>query len=160
MPKLEGFYQWADEHNRLQDIREYDDLTTEFNIIKARVLANHRLRNADDLALKNNIILHYRRINDSGCNRLNNRIEHRRTRGQSFFDIIQRINEIKSENERNSDLEKCQDIWNELMLISGRVDEKISIEKYTLWLFFAGLIIGLISGIIETKLKYGITNLN
>jgi len=148
----EDFVFWSDIHNDLQNIKKYDDLTKEFEIIRARVIESNILSKEDEIKLKDNVIRHWKRIINDGCRVLKRRIEQRATRGQPFLDIKIRIREIESQSEKTLRVEDYQEIWHELELIHEKIEERINIEKFHIVLFMAGIVIGFILGIVTALL--------
>ena len=153
MSNLDAFYLWSDEHNYLQNIKEYDDITKEFEDIKAKVIQTKNLAKNDEIKLEENVTIHWKRIISDACSELTKKVESRKIRVQLFSDLKSKIGKLWGKSEKkNLGLEDFHRIWSELKGCGDDMDERIIVEKHQLWLFFGGLGIGFILGILASIL--------
>ena len=151
MANLEAFYLWSNEHNYLQNIKKYNDITNDFEYTKAKVIQTQNLTKNDGIKLEENVARHWKRIIRDACSGLTKKIISRKIRIQLFSDLKLKIEKLLGEIEKkNLGLEDFHRIWSELQYCGDDMEERITVEKNQLWLFFGGLAIGFILGILAS----------
>ena len=136
----------------VKKIAEYDDLNLEFNRIIAKT-EKTEISEDDTSKLYEIIKINWRRGISGKCQELKDKIEKRKSKGESFSKILSKIDKLINQSEKESDMAEYFDILSELRELNRDVDDKISIEKYQKDRFWKGLVIGVVaSGVLSLVL--------
>lgn len=129
----------------VKKIAEYDDLNLEFNRIIAKT-EKTEVSEEDTSKLYEIIKINWRRGISGKCQELKDKIEKRKSKGESFSKILSKIDKLRNQSEKESDTAEYFGILSELRELNRDVDDKISIEKHQKDRFWKGLIIGVVAG--------------
>jgi tetrahydromethanopterin S-methyltransferase subunit G len=163
----ERLTEWENLFERVQDIKEVDEIKKEFRKLKGSILNKHEITPEDDKKILNIIRTQWNWIiRDTADSALKN-IDERKTKGQTYSKIIKEINDLKMKGQKEyDDLIEYEDIYAELDELSNEVKENISNEEYAHkqnWKFTViniaiGAVIGFIISILTALLlkQYGI----
>lgn len=145
---LSLFLMWHQLFEEAQKIEEYDDLNAEFNSLIAKAWSRKEISKEDDLEYYRIIKTYRKRIILDGSLRLKDKIEKRKSKGETFYGTLSKINKIRNRSEKDLEIDEYQDIFRELIELNREVDEKLSIEKYRRNQVLIGLIVGFFLGIV------------
>lgn len=149
MSKLEQLPILVSQFERAQEINEYENLTNEFNTLRLKVESKQEITEKEDKEFFIIIQRQWKRVIVDKYTELKDKIKKRKTRGESFFDIFHILEKIRSDGEKDLDIDEYYTLFfGGLVSTEKKVDEKISNEKYQIKM----LIIGLVLGIGLTKL--------
>lgn len=134
-----------------QKINEFKDLNDEFNILISRVKNNGTITEEDDNEFYEITKTQWKRNIAYKCNELEHTIRKRITKGQNFSNNFEKIDKIRRGSERELEFEQYSEYFKDLMGIEKDVEAKITIERYQIGLFVAGLLIGALLGYLIRK---------
>lgn len=128
----------------VKKIAEYDDLNLEFNRILAKT-EKTEVSEDDTSKLYEIIKINWRRGISGKCQELKDKIEKRKSKGESFSKILSKIDKLRNQSEKELDMPEYFDILSELIELNRDVDDKISIEKHQKKQRWKQLIIGIVA---------------
>jgi len=128
----------------VKKIAEYDALNLEFNRIIAKTEKTEV--SEDNISKLYEIIkINWRRGISDKCQELKDKIEKRKSKGESFSKILSKIDKLRNQSEKELDMAEYFDILSELRELNRDVDDKISIEKHQKQQRWKQLIIGIVA---------------
>ena len=158
IPFSEKITQWELSFELAQEINGYDELYSEFEELKTRVIMKKEISNEDNLEFLRIIRTQWKWLIRDGSNYFLSKIEERKTKGQEFSKITREIEKLKIGGQKDLLLEQYKTIFNKLRDLSEEAREKIFLEEYQekqAWKFLIiGAIIGFILGLIPFLLQY------
>ena len=147
MPDYDTFLFLYSGYISAREIAFFDDIDQRVTILRNRVEGTRNFTESDEFALFQLIQENWKRALMEICNSLIDRIESRITRGQTFYEYIQEIE--KKESQADLNLDQYLHLFKRLGHIKNRIEEKIGAEKFNIWLFIIGLIIGFGLGLLS-----------
>ncbi len=159
MSNLERLPTWVSQFEKAQEIKEYDELTNNFNSLRIRVEEKQEITLEEHKEFLRIIKAHWKRIIVDKYIEIKHKIENRKTKGQSFSHNLKELERIRCDGEKDLQVEDYHDMYKfNLLDIEKEVDDKISIEKYQKRQSWNMLIYGFILGIIGTLITQYLFN--
>lgn len=138
-------YYWFHLFLEVKELREYDSLITEWNHSflqeSSKPLTQENTNKLDSI-----LIRWWRRINSDMCSNLLNKIHDRKTKGQLFQELIEKIEQIQSKSEKEKTLEDQKSNYSKLKKIDVHIDERLESERHQKYLFWFGIFLSCFLG--------------
>jgi len=132
----------------IRDILYYEDINEKVSILKNRVESTRSFTENDEIILYTLLQDNWKRALLEICDSFIHRIDHRITKGQTFSDNLEEINELKLLSQNELSIDEYFKIFNKLVKNKYRIEEKIGAEKFNIWIALAGIALGFVLGLI------------
>jgi hypothetical protein len=154
MTRYDNFLFLHSAYIRVRDVSFYKDIDDQIDSLKNLIEGQQEFTKNDEEALYLLIQENWKRALRDICESTITRINSRKTRGETFYDIIESIRRLNIKSQNNLNLDDYHAIFKQIQGNIDKMDEKITVERFNLVIAGLGVLIGFLLGVIASIIGY------